>query len=114
MPRRCPARVCFAVATVGRLRPSWDFAVRRRRAGGVLQRGGPKGQPRVCGLPVRVRVVSLKCLYSLGVLFRRFLALVTYISFSLVSYCRYHDFLGVLLFFWHIAAHAGPTVLLES
>ena len=49
MPGRCPARVCCAVATAGRLRPSWDFAVVRRCAGGVLQRGGPKGQQRVWG-----------------------------------------------------------------
>ena len=84
MPRRCPARVCCAVATVGRLRPWGAVAVVRRCAGGVLQRGGPKGQ-QGCGAACVVSGrVSLRCLYSLGVLFRRFFVLDDSLVFSSV------------------------------
>ena len=61
VPRRCPAARAFEGCAVRRLRPSWDFAVVRRCAGGVLQRGGPKGQQSLCeGLPCVVcRVVGV-------------------------------------------------------
>ena len=44
-----PRRARLMRCTVRRMRPSWDFALRRRCAGGVLQRGGPKGQAESLG-----------------------------------------------------------------
>ncbi len=64
MPRRCPAARAFEGCAVRRLRPSWDFAVVRRCAGGVLQRGGPKGQQSLCeGCPVSC-VGSWECSFG--------------------------------------------------
>ena len=83
MPGRCPAARAFEGCAVRRLRPSWDLAVVRRRAGGVLQRGGPKGQQSLCeGLPCVVCRVVFPWVFIVGSLVRRLFKLWTVFRFS--------------------------------
>ena len=111
-PRRARLKGC----TVRRLRPSWAFAVRRRCAGGGLERGGPKGQQSLCeGLLVSCQVVfprgvSTHCESS----FDDCLPWYVYFVFPSVLLPLSTRFLGFGAFFGNTASYAGPTGVLES